>query len=135
MDLANVMQAIADRLSTIDGLTCFGYPPAKVTPPAAWVDYPDLIKFDETYGRGMDTMPLMVVVVLGRVSDQSVRDQMGAYANGSGVSSIKQVLETGTYTAFDLVSVTGVDFDFVTLAGINYLSGVFNLAIAGKGTS
>lgn len=135
MNLANVMQEISDRLNTIASLRCFAYPPSAPTPPAGWVDYPDNIEFDATYGRGTDTMKLMVVLIVGRVSVRSVRDQVGKYADGSGDSSVKQVLESGTYTAFDTVNVTGVDFDYVTIAQTNYLSAVFHLDIAGEGTS
>lgn len=134
MNLAAVMQAISDRLDTIGGLRCFAYPAPKVNPPAAVVSYPDEITFDETYGRGMDQMTLPVVVVVGKVSDRAARDQIAAYCNGSGASSVKQVLESGTYTAFDVVRVTGVKFDIATIAAVDYLAAVFELDITGHGS-
>jgi hypothetical protein len=78
VDLADVMQAVSDRLDTIAGLRCFAHPPGTVTPPAAVVSYPDKYTFDETYGRGMDRITLPVVVwSAGKVSDRSARDQLG----------------------------------------------------------
>ncbi len=135
MNLANVMQAVADRLDTIDGLRCFGFPPHSLSPPAAIVSYPDKITFDETYGRGMDRLTLPVVVVVGRVSDRSARDQLGAYCDGVGAASVKQVLESGAYTAFDTVRVTGADFDVVSIAGTDYMAALFDLDIVGRGTA
>lgn len=135
MNLAAVMQAVADRLDTIPLLRCFGFPPDSLSPPAAVVSYPDAIRFDQTYGRGMDRMTLPVVLVVGKVSDRSAREQLGAYCDGAGASSVKQVLESGTYTAFDTVVVSGADFDVVTIAGTDYLAATFDLDIGGKGTS
>lgn len=133
MNLADVMQAVSDRLDTIDGLRCFAYPPATVSPPAAIVSYPHAYTYDETYGRGMDRMTLPVVVVVGKVSDRSARNQLGAYVDGSGAASVKAVLESGTYTAFDSVRVESVEFDVVPIAAIDYMAALFTLDIAGSG--
>jgi len=135
MNVAAVMQAVADRLDTIADLRCFAYPEAALSPPGAVVLYPERIAFDETYQRGMDRITLPVLLVVGKVSDRSARDQIGAYCDGSGAASVKQVVESGTYTAFDVVTVTSVDFDVVTLAGTDYLAANFTLDIVGKGTS
>jgi hypothetical protein len=132
--LGDVMQQVSDRLDTIVGLRCFAYPPGKVVPPAAVVSYPDKYTFDETYGRGMDRLTLPVVLVVGRPVDRSTRDQIAAYCDGAGASSVKQVLESGTYTAFDAVRVAGVEFDVVAIAAIDYLAATFDLDIAGKGS-
>lgn len=133
MDLAVVMDAVGDRLDTIPNLRVHRYPPGSVTPPAAVVAYPDTYTFDQTYGRGMDVMTLPVVLVVGKVTDRSARNQLGAYVNGSGTKSVKQVLESGTYTAFDTVTVTKVEFDVVTIAGTDYLAATFDLDISGAG--
>lgn len=133
MDLASVMQAVADRLDTITELNCFGYPADSVTPPAVIVDYPEEYTFDETYGRGMDRMDLTAIVVVGKVSDASTRDSIGAYCNGSGTRSFKAVLESGTYTAFDELRVTGIRFGVWTIAGTDYMAAIFDLDIAGRG--
>ncbi len=138
MHLANVMQQIADRLATIAGLRAFGYPPGSVTPPAAIVSYPDHIKYGETYVRGMDRMTLSVVVMVGRPTDRSTRDLVAVYCDGAGAKSIKAVVESGVaagaFPAFDEVTVTGVEFDVVTMSSIDYLAAMFELDIAGKGT-
>lgn len=134
VNLADVMQAISDQVDTISGLRCFAYPQPSITPPAAILSYPDRYAFDETYQRGMDRITLPLVVVVGKPSDRSARDQIGAYCDGSGSSSIKAVIEAGTYTAFDVVTVTGVTFDVVSIAGTDYLAAIFDLDIAGSGS-
>jgi hypothetical protein len=128
------MDEVATQLATISGLRVEKQPPSgTVSPPAAVVSFPEDITFDATYGRGSDRMTLPVVVVVGRVVDRSAKAEMGAYANGSGTRSIKQVVEAGTYTAFDTVRVTGVTFDVIDIAGIGYLGGTFSLDIVGSG--
>lgn len=133
MDVGDVMQAVADQLDTIPELNCFGYPADRINPPAVLVDYPEDITFDETYGRGMDRLTLRVIVFVGKVSDRSTRDSLAAYCDGSGTRSFKAVLESGTYTAFDSLRVTGVTFGVWTEAATEYMAAVFDIDIAGNG--
>lgn len=134
MNLGAVMQEIADRIDTIAGLRVYAYPPNSIVPPAALVSYPDTYSYDETYGRGMDRITdLPVIVAVGKVSDRASRDKITQYVDGSGSASIKAVVESGTYTEFDVVRVTGVVFDVVTIAAVDYLGATFTLDIAGQG--
>lgn len=135
MNLADVMQQVADRLDLIDGLRVSGFPAPKVVPPAAIVSYPDTYDYDATYGRGMDRVTLPVVVVVGKASDRTARDRLGAYVDGSGPKSVKQVLESGTYAAFHTLRVVSVEFDVVTVGGTDYVAALFDLDIAGSGAT
>jgi len=136
MNLADVMDEVAAQLDTIAGLRVFAFPPDSLSPPAAWLAYPSDYTFDATYGRGADEINnLGVVVVVGKVSDRSSRDQVGAYADGSGAKSVKAVVEAGTHTAFDVVRVTGVTFDVVNRGGNDYLAALFMLDIIGPGSA
>ncbi|MFC0628544.1 hypothetical protein [Kribbella deserti] len=134
MDVGAVMQAVADRIDTIDNLRVYAYPPDTVNPPAAVVSYPAEYEFDATYGRGMDRISdLPVVVLIGKVSDRTSRDKVAQYVNGTGTASLKAVIESGTYTAFDTVRVASVSFDIIAVAGVEYLGATFILDIAGQG--
>lgn len=135
MDLAAVMDAIATQLDTIAGLRVHPHPPDSIHPPAAVVTYPDSYDFDQTYARGADRLELPVVVLVGKVSERSARDTLAAYVNGSGAKSIKAVVESGTYTAFDTVRVTGASFDVIGVGSpeTQYLAATFVLDITGSG--
>ena len=134
MELGAVMQAVADRIDTIADLRVFAYPPGTVSPPAAIVTYPGTLTYDATYGRGMDRIPdLGVVLLVGNVSDRASRDKITQWAKGSGAASIKAVVESGTYTAFDTVRVTEVTFDIISVAGVEHLAATFTLDVAGQG--
>jgi hypothetical protein len=139
VNLADVMDDIANQLKTIDGLQVHPQPPDMATPTAGVVRYPDKIHFDETYGRGVDTMTLGVVIVAGRVVDRATRTELGAFCDGTGPRSIKAVLEggvdTGAYTAFDGLVVTDVDFVPYAINGIDYVAALFMCDIEGKGTA
>lgn len=134
MNAASVMDAVAARLDTIAGLRVSACPPGTITPPGAVVGYPTSIDYDETYGRGFDALALPVVVVIGRASDRAAVTQFGAYTAGSGATSIKAVLESGTYTAFDSIRVTKAESDVYTLAGTDYIAAIFDCVIMGHGT-
>lgn len=134
MDLGNVMQAVADRIATIAGLHVYAYPPDTVQPPAAIVTYPGTLTFDETYGRGMDRIEdLGVVLLVGKVSDRASRDLITKWVKGSGAASVKAVIESGTYTAFDTVRVVKAEFDIIAVAGVEHLAATLTLDIAGTG--
>lgn len=133
LNLAAVMQEIADRLDTIPGLRVYGWPVGSLKPPAAVVLYPTRIVYDETADRGMDSFELGVFVVVGKADLKSTRDRIGVYANSDGSRSIKQVLETGEYTTCDELRVQEATFDAVTIGGTEYMAGLFDLELAGSG--
>lgn len=133
MNLGEVMQEIADRLDTIDGLHVYAYPPGSVTPPAAVVGFPDSLTFDVTGRRGKDRMSLPVVVVVGRPTDRSTRDRLAQYCDGSGAASVKAAVEAGTPASFGSVRVVDAEFDVVTIGGQDYAAALFTLDIGGAG--
>lgn len=133
MNLNLVMDQLGAQLDTITGLRVYDYDADQVTPPAAKIVLPDEIIYDETYGRGSDKILLPVLVIVGKSSDRAARDTLAAYASGSGATSIKAVVEAGTYTAFDTVRVAHAEFDTVRIAGADYLAALFDLDIAGTG--
>lgn len=133
MDVAAVMSEFGDRLGTIPDLRVFDSPPGSVTPPAAVVGYPTRYEFDETYGRGMDTMTIPVVVVVGRPTDRPTRDALSRYVSGSGPYSVKAALESGSHLACHMTRVTAVDFDAYTIGGTDYLAAIFDVDVAGPG--
>lgn len=134
MDLAEVMDEVATRLKGIADLNVFAYPPAAITPPAAIVDFPE-VSFDETYGRGLDRLSLPVRLVVARAFERSTRDRLVPYCAGSGAQSFKQVLESGTYNAFDTLRVSGVEFGMTEVGGTPYASALFTLDITGPGST
>lgn len=134
MILSDVMDELATQLDTISGLRTFAFPPDSVVPPAAIISYPETYTYDETYGRGMDRMTLPAIVVVGRLSDRSTRDLLSAYVDGSGSSSVKAVVEAGSYTACHTVRVASVSIDVVTIGGDDLLAGTFDFDITGSGS-
>lgn len=134
MNLNDVMDEVGAQLDTISGLRVFDYPAQRIEPPAGILDYPEII-FDETYGRGMDRMTLPVYIAVGQVSDRASRLTLAPYCSGSGSSSVKAVLEAGTYTAFDVLRVMSVDASAVlTVAGVEYAAALFDVDIIGQGS-
>jgi hypothetical protein len=107
-----------------------------VTPPAAIVSYPEKVDFDETYGRGMDRIPdWPVVVVVGKATDRTARTRIYQYAAATGSNSLKTVLQAHTWAACDVLTVTSVEFDVVTIGAIDYIAALFHLDITGQGTA
>jgi hypothetical protein len=133
VNVADVMQEIADRLATISGLRVYAFPADDIQPPAAVVTFPGSYVFDQTYGRGSDRLEMPVVVMVAKPYDRAARANLAPFADGSGASSVKAVVESGTYTTFDSARVTRVDFDVIAVAGIEYLAATFTVDIFGPG--
>jgi hypothetical protein len=135
MNLNDVMDEVAAVLDTITGLRVFAYPPPTVVPPAGIVSYPERIDFDQTYGRGMDKITgLPVILVVGKATDRAARDTAGDWASGSGSKSVKAVFEAHPWTSCHVLTVTACTFDVVTIASVDYIAAMFELDVAGSGT-
>jgi len=134
MNLAAVMQEIADELDVITGLRCYGFPVYSIHPPAAVVAYPESLDYDMTYGRGSDRLTIPVVVLVGKVSDRATVGNLGKYADGSGASSVKAVLEAATWSACGEVVVKRAVFDVVTISSVEFLAATFTLDVTGPGS-
>jgi hypothetical protein len=135
MNIGDVMDELAERLRLAPSLAgrTYAYPPGTVTPPAAIVAYPTDGTFDATYGRGMDRMRGVVVVVVGRPTERQSRDALAKYMNGSGPESVKVLLDGDDYTSCDSVRVATWETDVYTIGATDYLTAVFELDIAGQG--
>lgn len=135
MNLADVMDQIAAQLRTIDGLRVV-MEGERVSVPCAFVALPSSLTFDETYGRGSDSMTLSVVVLVSGTPPRTVRKVLGAYCDGSGDSSVKAVLEASDagYTAFDSARVASVAFDVYSAGAVQYPAAIFDLDITGHGS-
>lgn len=133
MNLAAVMAELSQRLETVKGLRVFGYQADSVSPPAAIVGLPTGIAYDETHGRGADSMAIPVFLMVGAVDARSSHRDLAQYADGSGVFSIKRVLEAGNSSSFDSVRVASVDFTTYTIAAGVYLGAEFTVNIFGQG--
>lgn len=128
------MDDLAARLRSIPTFTAvYAWPERSVIAPAAFIDYPADYDFDGTYARGMDRMTIPAVVLVGRLDEGSSRDELSEYMDGSGAKSIKAVLESGSYTAFDSLRVTGVEIQVMEIAGTRYLAAEFSCDIVGSG--
>lgn len=135
MNLAAVMNQVGDRLDTIAGLNVYRYPTEAVSPPAAVVAFPEMLDYDQTYGRGSDQLTLNVLVAVGRPTARVSWSRLAAYCDGTGPKSIKATVEAPpAYAAFHEVRVASAEFDVVPFAGTDYLAALFTLAIFGGGS-
>lgn len=138
MNLASIMDAVATRLDTIEGLRVFAYPPATVQGGGgafAVVSYPEKINYDQTYGRGLTMVSgLEVVVAVGKPTDRTARDRATRYVSDQDPTSVKVALEAAPAPAtWDDLRVVSCDFDVVTIAGIDYLAALFSIDVTCRG--
>lgn len=133
MIIRDVMEQLGTQLDTIDGLRVWDYDSDDINPPSAIIRLTGDIDYLGAYNHGMNSIGLSVLILVGAVDDRIRRDEIVQYADGSGEKSIRQVLEKGTYTAFDTVAVARSKFQIVSIAGIKYVSAEFSIQISGRG--
>lgn len=133
MNLKNVMTEIGTALDAIPGLEVYPRPMARVKVPCAVVSYPEE-QTKETAGPGIVRLRIPVVVMVGRPTERSTQDRITAYADGSGASSVSWIMDHYAWTTCHHVTVTGVDFDVVSMGGVDYLAAAFTLDVVGSAT-
>lgn len=132
MIITDVMAELGAKLQTITGLRVYPYTARSIKPPAASVALPDRVDYDLTYGRGSDSMMIKVLIVVGLASERAATLELAAYLDGADARSIKAALD-GDGTAYDDLTVQGVEINVVTVNGTDYLSAEFDCKIIGAG--
>lgn len=128
IDMSTVMTELGTALATIDGLRVFDFPPASAQPPFAFVNLPESIDYDLTYGRGSDRMTLEVFLGVANQVDRTSRDALAAYASGSGDQSIKAAIEAADIGTS--VRVTKAEFATIALSSGSYAGITFSVDVA-----
>jgi len=128
-----VMKDIGNRLDTINPLRVHPYEADEISVPAGLISLPTLINYQTTYGSGVNTMTLDITVLVTKVDDRIRLEQIAPYADSEGPKAIAQVLETGTYSAFDSIQVLSSRFAIVNIAGDDYLACIFSVEVIGTG--
>lgn len=140
MNLENVMAEIAAAarpaaraLGVVDR-QIFLEPPDSISPPSMIISYPESVTFDQTYGRGMDVITgLPLIIAIGRPTNTKLAPTAKACVSGSGPKSIKAALEAHDWTTCSEVTATRADFDVVSIGGDDVLICAFSLTVAGIG--
>ncbi len=141
MNVGDVMDEVAARVALAPSLAgrVSAYPPGRIVPPWAVVCYPVDGTFDKTYRRGLDSMTAIVMVHIGRPTERQSRDALTGYLDGAGPESMRVLLDDdgphGDYASCSAVSVTDWATDTFDIAGIPYLTAIFQLDIAGPGSA
>lgn len=135
MNLAAVMDEIGDVAETIPGLHVYRWPVDEATPPAAWPTYPAEMPFDAAFQRGTDRWSGGLLVVVGRVWGRAARDQLSKYVSGDGRDSIVAAFLAHDWRACAYARPTRAVPDAIQVGGVDMLAALFELDIAGPGTT
>lgn len=123
--ISDVTTDIETQLGTISGLTVFPFPPKSGVPPFAFVNLPEEITYDATFGRGQDRFTLDVYVCTGAVLARDSADALTAWAAGDA-SGVKHAIEASTNYDYRVVKASFVQ---VSLAAASYAGVVFTVDI------
>jgi hypothetical protein len=131
MVLTDVMDALGAALQEIADVNVYAFPPDAVTVPALVVRYPESITYDSTMARGADELELIVVALVGKVSDRGARTSLNSYIDGDGERSVKQAVEADPTLDGNCHTLRVAEAEVVTntVGGIEYLAVEFTIEI------
>jgi hypothetical protein len=133
MNLAGAMDELAAALDVIDGLRSYPYTVQRVSPPAAIVTWPEEITYDKAMHRGADSFVVPIFVLVGSVDARTSRDLLAQFLAGSGTRSVKAAIDGYSYIELDSARVASAKVEAVTVADVEYLAAIFDVAIFGRG--
>lgn len=134
--LSQIAVEVAERLALIDGLHAYSYAPGAIVPPAVMVLNPDPgnIRYDATYGRGLDVMTLPLLLLVSRATERTGQQLVREFLDGSGGRSIKAALESsGDYATLDVIRMSVSGVDGVAIGGVEYIAALIDLEIGASG--
>lgn len=92
-NVSQVREALADRLSTIEGLRVLQTPTDAIYPPSVVIGDVS-IQFDESFGRGLDVLTFTLRVYAAKTDDgRRAVNAVDAFITGFGEQSIKAAVE------------------------------------------
>ena len=127
-----VRDALKVRLQTIPGLTAYDTVPGKINPPAAVVIPGEtVITYDAAFDRQADNLSFVIRVLVSASVDYAGQDDLDAFLNGTGPSSIKQAIDGDLGGLVDDASVTQArDYRDYDVGGVKYLGVEFVVEVA-----
>lgn len=132
MIIKDSMKQIGDRLDVIEKLKVKAYEADSIEVPCGLVGLPGNINYQTTYGPGFCSMRLEVTILVSMVDDRIRLDDIAQYGDTLGTKSIRHILETGVYTAFDSLTVLSGRFQVVRISDIDYLAFIVLVDIIGQ---
>lgn len=129
INVTDIMALIGERLGVFDELNVYDYPTKSAETPFAFLDFPESIQYDQTFGRGADRMSVRLFVCVSNNDEEYVRTQLAAYAAGDD-SGVKYAVEHDDDEPDYSMRVESVEFAGTVLAGNTYAAAVFTIDVA-----
>lgn len=134
--IAAVMDGVAERLRTINGLRVSFYSPDQVNPPHAAVGMPEVVDYHTAMGRGLVELSLGLQLFVGSVDDRTGQLALAAYGDPAGTSSIIRAVEADRRlggAVSDCIVTSFRPFGRQDVGGVPLYVGEFSLRIYAPG--
>lgn len=133
MNWLAVKREITDAVGSVDRLRgrARHYSARKITPPAYFLDLPDIMTLHQA--GDMSRWRLTFSVAVGAVDAESSEIELSEFIDESGPRSVIRAVEDHLYVACSVVVVTEVEPAAMTIGGVQYLGAMFSSDITGKG--
>lgn len=93
VSLIQVMEGVAVRLATIEGLRVSFYTPDQINPPAAAVGMPEVVDYHSAMARGLVELAMGVQLFVTSADDRSGQIALAAYGDPAGSRSVMRAVE------------------------------------------
>lgn len=135
--LPQVMDALAVRLDTIEGLRVAAYMADQINPPQAIIGVPPIDNYHKTFQRGRMELSLSVYVLVSANLDRVGQQLMASYANPTGSQSVVTAIygdRTLGGTVEDCMVRSFRPLGMEEVGQIGYYGGVFDVMVIALGS-
>lgn len=122
MNLNDIYDELLEACATIDGLETYGVLSESIEVPAIVPDAPDIVEYDQTYGGALNRAELVLKVIASRTSMADGMALLLELVSFEGERSVKQAIESATYTALSKPRVIRAEgFGSIQFGSVFYL--------------
>lgn len=135
MIISDVMDEIGVRLEEIPELRVHPWAATRIAPPGVLISLPPNVTYNLTYGnrKSMTKVTLLISVLVGTSTDRTSRDAITKYMDSVGTYSVREKLQTSSYTTCGAVLVTSCSSAFVKIGDQKLLGAIFQADAHGIG--
>lgn len=93
MSISQIRAALAQNMAAVPGLRVSSYIPDNPNPPIAVVSPPS-IKYEQSFGRGLNQYDFQIVLLATRADERTGQDLIDGYCEPTGSTSVRAAIES-----------------------------------------
>lgn len=135
--LAQIRSGLATRLETIPNVQASAYRLARPSTPSVQVVGPEEVIYHEAMQNGHDSWAMLVMALMGTVTDRGAQIELDKMIAATGTSSVKAAIEADSTlggVVHDLIVESCSGYQIYTIEGMELLGAEWRVRIEADGS-